>query len=376
MNSKASIGLLIIFICFSFCSCKSQTSKYSNGLQHLSILIMKDTITYYNGFLDNTLLVNSIPYDESTVRNIIRDNKNRYEDSLVIFLKLTDKAEKLDQAEQILSLVKESQVKFVGWALTESDKTFFKVNDFQWGSPTPIAMTDPVAVTTTITSDYPALFVEIKPDVSVWSKLMYFYNDTIAEKINDPVKENLKKQIVAYKEKCTRENKKPVYLIKGDNSIRYPQFKNVLEAFKESEVYKFQLVTSQEDISKAVTSGVASTSPNLFTPREDQGYESKYANIETKLTLLLLNSDIIYGYNGNTIENGKTYDYNNLHKLIADQSKKYKEKFVVLIRPSKEVSNKNTVAVLDEMSINKIKRFEMIDMSPEEKEFAEKLIGR
>ena len=37
------------------------------------------------------------------------------------------------------------------------------------------------------------------------------------------------------------------YLIKADNNSKYPQFKNVLDAFKRNDIYKFQLVTSPED---------------------------------------------------------------------------------------------------------------------------------
>ncbi len=38
------------------------------------------------------------------------------------------------------------------------------------------------------------------------------------------------------------------YLIKADNSAKYPDFKNVLSAFKKNDIYKFQLVTSPEDV--------------------------------------------------------------------------------------------------------------------------------
>ena len=37
------------------------------------------------------------------------------------------------------------------------------------------------------------------------------------------------------------------YLIKGDNAAKYPVFKDVLDAFKKNDIYKFQLVTSAED---------------------------------------------------------------------------------------------------------------------------------
>jgi biopolymer transport protein ExbD len=37
------------------------------------------------------------------------------------------------------------------------------------------------------------------------------------------------------------------YLIKGDNNAKYPNFKNVLSAFKRNDIFKFQLVTSPEE---------------------------------------------------------------------------------------------------------------------------------
>lgn len=38
------------------------------------------------------------------------------------------------------------------------------------------------------------------------------------------------------------------YLIKGDNAAKFPNFKNVLSAFKRNELFKFQLITSPEDV--------------------------------------------------------------------------------------------------------------------------------
>lgn len=38
------------------------------------------------------------------------------------------------------------------------------------------------------------------------------------------------------------------YLIKGDNSAKYPAFKQVLQAFKKNEIFKFQMITMLEDV--------------------------------------------------------------------------------------------------------------------------------
>lgn len=38
------------------------------------------------------------------------------------------------------------------------------------------------------------------------------------------------------------------YLIKGDNNAKYPQFKQLLNAFKKNEIFKFQMITMLEDV--------------------------------------------------------------------------------------------------------------------------------
>jgi biopolymer transport protein ExbD len=45
----------------------------------------------------------------------------------------------------------------------------------------------------------------------------------------------------------TFSGKKLNYLIKGDNEAKYPAFKQVLNAFKKNEIFKFQMITMLED---------------------------------------------------------------------------------------------------------------------------------
>lgn len=51
------------------------------------------------------------------------------------------------------------------------------------------------------------------------------------------------------------------YMIKGDNNAKYPAFKMVLNAFKRNDIYKFNLVTMQED---------APMGTELWKTRQDQ----------------------------------------------------------------------------------------------------------
>ncbi len=52
--------------------------------------------------------------------------------------------------------------------------------------------------------------------------------------------------INVYKDKGKKLN----FLIKGDNNSKYPAFKGVIDAFKKNDVYKYQLITTPEDIPK------------------------------------------------------------------------------------------------------------------------------
>ena len=49
--------------------------------------------------------------------------------------------------------------------------------------------------------------------------------------------------------------------------------------------------------------------------------------------------------------------------------------FVVVIKPDQDATYKNTVDILDEMTINNVKRYAMIDITPQEEEVIQKSLG-
>jgi len=110
----------------------------------------------------------------------------------------------------------------------------------------------------------------------------------------------------------------------------------------------------------------------LNMPKDENGI-SNYQTSNSKLTLVLLKNDMIFGYFGNDIINGSSLEIKEVHKIIAQAVQKFtRDSLIVIIKPSKEATYKNSVDVLDEMTINKISRYEMIDLSKEEKEFLAK----
>ena len=110
----------------------------------------------------------------------------------------------------------------------------------------------------------------------------------------------------------------------------------------------------------------------LNMPKDGNGV-SNYQNSNSKLTLVLLKNDMIFGYFGNDIINGSSLEIKEVRKIIAQGVQKFtRDSLIVIIKPSKEAMYKNSVDVLDEMIINKISRYEMVNLTKEEKEFLAK----
>jgi biopolymer transport protein ExbD len=121
------------------------------------------------------------------------------------------------------------------------------------------------------------------------------------------------------------------------------------------------------------TSTISSpTVMKLDIPRDENGV-SKYQNSNSKLTLVLLKNDMVFGYFGNDINNGTGLEIKEASKIIAQGVQKFtRDSLIVIIKPSEEATYKNSVDILDEMTINEIIRYEMVDLTKEEKEFLAK----
>ena len=120
-----------------------------------------------------------------------------------------------------------------------------------------------------------------------------------------------------------------------------------------------------------LTSTVSSpTTTPLVMPRDSGKDSLKYAGVNTKLTLILLKDDKVFGYYGKFIEEGKSVTLDETDKLITDGSQLFsKDSFAVVIKPSKVASYKATVDILDKMAIHKIEKYLMTDLNKQEKEF-------
>ncbi len=74
----------------------------------------------------------------------------------------------------------------------------------------------------------------------------------------------------------------------------------------------------------------------------------------------------IFYYTGeldNTGSNFKSSNFKEIRQVIIDKKKSTNpEDFVVVIKPGPEATYKNTVDILDEMAINEVKRYALVDI--------------
>jgi biopolymer transport protein ExbD len=110
------------------------------------------------------------------------------------------------------------------------------------------------------------------------------------------------------------------------------------------------------------------TSMNLAMPKD-----TKDPNLLNKvkesgsLTLMLGKANVIYYYFGNDPTKMQTTGYKDVRKVILDKKKNTPaDDLYIIIKPDKDATYKNAVDVLDEMTINDVKRYSMIDPTADE----------
>jgi biopolymer transport protein ExbD len=122
----------------------------------------------------------------------------------------------------------------------------------------------------------------------------------------------------------------------------------------------------------------------LIMPKDEKDPE-KQTEVKQSgaLTILMGKGNGLYYYEGQMEADGsnfKSTTYTDIRKVIEDKKKSVKlmgrslgypadsldKDMVVVIKPNKEATYKNTVDILDEMTINNIMRFALIDITPQE----------
>lgn len=111
----------------------------------------------------------------------------------------------------------------------------------------------------------------------------------------------------------------------------------------------------------------------LYMPKDtDKKEEQNKAKESGALTIMLGKADQVYYYEGQLLPDGsnfKSTNFKGIRDVIINKKRSTPpEDLVVVIKPNDEATYKNTVDILDEMTINGIKRFALVDITPQENE--------
>ncbi|XOD69420.1 MAG: ExbD/TolR family protein [Flavobacteriales bacterium AspAUS03] len=118
-----------------------------------------------------------------------------------------------------------------------------------------------------------------------------------------------------------------------------------------------------------------STSMDLFLPKNTQNEqeETKVKN-SGAFTILLGKSDQIYYYEGMYPLAMKTTNFKKIRDLVIDKKMRTpSKKLIIIIKPTIDATYKNMVDIIDEMTINQIERYAMLDITPQEYELVQKI---
>lgn len=121
------------------------------------------------------------------------------------------------------------------------------------------------------------------------------------------------------------------------------------------------------------------TTLDLFMPKDtNKDEELNKAKESGALTILLGKDNNIYYYEGQlsvdeASNNFKSTNFKGIRDVIIDKKRSTPpEDLVIVIKPNEEATYKNTVDILDEMTINQVKRFALVDILEIENELIKK----
>jgi biopolymer transport protein ExbD len=114
----------------------------------------------------------------------------------------------------------------------------------------------------------------------------------------------------------------------------------------------------------------------LYMPKDtDKQEEQNKAKESGALTIMLGKGNKVYYYEGQLKPDGSNFtsssfdpdsDQGIRHVIMRKKASTALEDLVIVIKPNEDASYKNTVDILDEMTISQVKRFALVDITPNE----------
>ncbi len=110
------------------------------------------------------------------------------------------------------------------------------------------------------------------------------------------------------------------------------------------------------------------TAMKLYLPKDaDKPEDQNKAKESGVITILLGKDDNVFYYEGqldNKASNFKSSTFKEIRNVLLDKKSRTPEKdLVVILKPSEECTYRNVVDILDEMAVNVLKRYALVDIT-------------
>ena len=113
------------------------------------------------------------------------------------------------------------------------------------------------------------------------------------------------------------------------------------------------------------------TALKLNLPKDtDKPDEQNKLKESAALTVMPSKQDYVYYYEGLDPSKLQQTKWKGIRDIILDKKRRTDPKdFMVIIKPTQDATYKNTVDMLDEMTIDDVKRYALVDITPDEYKF-------
>jgi biopolymer transport protein ExbD len=113
------------------------------------------------------------------------------------------------------------------------------------------------------------------------------------------------------------------------------------------------------------------TAMKLFLPKDTEKPEDQNKLKESAaLTIMPGKQNQVYFYEGLDPTKIQASNFKAIRDEILDKKRRVDPKdFMVIIKPTQDASYKNVVDLLDEMTIDEVKRYALVDITPDEYKF-------
>jgi len=110
------------------------------------------------------------------------------------------------------------------------------------------------------------------------------------------------------------------------------------------------------------------TAMKLNLPKDtDKPDEQNKLKESAALTVMPAKANNVYYYEGLDPTKIQTSNFKTIRDVILDKKRRTDPKdFMVIIKPTQDATYKNTVDMLDEMKIDDVKRYALVDITPDE----------